>query len=174
MIHGKRFRQLIPASDIATIVNNLGVRIAADYHETPVLVSVLKGSYIFTADLVRAIGRPTQVDFIKVSSYDGMKSTGHIDYQLQLGTDITGRHVIVVEDIVDTGRTLGSVMADLAKHRPASLAIATFLHKPSATKVPLELAYVGQEIPDEFVIGYGLDFDEQGRELRDIYVLDEI
>jgi hypoxanthine phosphoribosyltransferase len=172
-IHGKRFHRFIPAAEISALVEILGRRIAADYTEPPLLVCVLKGSIIFTADLIRAIGSPAQLDFIKVTSYDGMASTGTVSYQLELATDIRDRHVIVVEDIVDTGRTLGRVMTDLAKHRPASLAIATLLHKPTATKVPLELRYVGKAIPDDFVIGYGLDFDEQGRELPDIFVLDE-
>jgi hypoxanthine phosphoribosyltransferase len=171
---GKRFRVYLTQRQIQERVHELGAQIAADYTEAPLLVGILKGSYVFLADLARAIGRPSTVDFMKVSSYgDSMRSSGQLRIELDLGTNISGRDVIIVEDIVDTGNTLHRLTAELAKRGPASLAIATLLHKTAATKHELDIRYTGFSIVNDFVIGYGLDFAEQGRELPQIYILAE-
>jgi hypoxanthine phosphoribosyltransferase len=171
-VRGKKFRRLITADHIAEAVSRLAKNISTDF-DNPLLVCVLKGGYLFTADLARAIDRPTETDFIQVSSYDGLVSTGSIKYRLGLSADIKGRDVIVVEDVLDTGNTLSHILADFKKHEPASLSIAVLLHKAEATRHPIRPQYVGFVVPNHFVLGYGLDYDEHGRNLADIYILDE-
>jgi hypoxanthine phosphoribosyltransferase len=171
-IRGKKFRQHISSEEIAEAVSRLGERISEDY-DHPLLICVLKGGYLFTADLARAIDRPTETDFIQVSSYDGMVSTGSIKYRLGISADLKGRDVIIVEDVLDTGNTLSHILPDLRKHEPASLNVAVLLHKAEATRHPINPKYVGFVVPNHFVLGYGLDYDEHGRNLPDIYMLDE-
>lgn len=152
---------LLPAEVIQARVRELGAQITADYAGLePLIVFILKGALFFVADLVRAIHLPLQIDFMVVTSYGPSTETGGARIVTALKLDIHDRHVLLVEDIVDTGLTLRSVLDHLWLRRPASLRICALLNKPARRQVKLELAYVGFEIPDRFVVGYGLDYNE--------------
>ena len=170
---------LIPAERIRQAVEELGRRITADYPERagepPLhLIGVLKGSFVFLADLVRAIGREVSIDFVGATSYgSSTKTSGEIQLTKDLDEDIAGRDVLLVEDIVDTGLTLDWLCGQLSRRGPRSLRVVTLLDKPSRRIKPVELAYVGLEIPDMFLVGYGLDYDQRYRHLPGLYVLRE-
>jgi hypoxanthine phosphoribosyltransferase len=153
----------------------MGGQISADYPEGPIyLLSILKGAFMFLADLSRAISTPSRIEFMGISSYGrGQTSSGQVKVTKDLDVSIEGHHVLVVEDIVDSGVTLTYLVNVLKQRRPKSLRIATLLDKPERRIRPVELSYVGFKIPDEFVVGYGLDFAEDYRNLRDICVLGE-
>jgi len=172
--HGQRFRVLISEEDVLTRVAELGRRISEDYQgRKPILIGVLNGAFIFVADLMRELSVECEIDFLKLSSYGAAKvSSGQVHELKRIDADIHGRHVIVVEDIIDTGHSMRFILESLKHYEPASLAVATFLHKSDATVIDLELAYVGFVIPNHFVIGYGLDFGQLGRNLRAIYIED--
>jgi hypoxanthine phosphoribosyltransferase len=155
-------------------VRSLGRAIRADYAGRDlILVGILKGSFIFMADLARAINLPLTCDFMRVSSYgSGTVSNGRIKMEFDLSHPVRGKHVLLVEDIVDTGWTLDHVLKELQKKRPASLRLAALLHKPARTRVEVPIDYLGFRIPDRFVVGYGLDFDGRYRNLRHVAVLD--
>ena len=154
-------------------VRALGRTIRTDYKGRElVLVGILKGSFIFMADLARAIDLPLTCDFLRVSSYgSGTSSSGTIRMEFDLSHPVAGKHVLLVEDIVDTGWTLDHVLRELRKKRPASLRLAALLHKPERTRVEVPIDYLGFSIPDRFVVGYGLDFDGRYRNLRHLAVL---
>lgn len=154
-------------------LEELGKEIWADYHDKEVLlVGVLKGAVLVMADLMRALPGTVTMDWMAVSSYgSGTKSSGVVRILKDLDTDISNRHVLIVEDIIDSGLTLNWIRSNLLSRNPASLEICTLLRKPEAAKVEIDCKYVGFEIPNEFVVGYGLDFDEKYRNLRDIGVL---
>ena len=159
---------LIPADAIATKVAELGARIAHDYAERRplLLVGVLKGSFIFLADLARQIALPHAVDFIALSSYGaGTQRTGEVRLLMDLKETVADKHVLVVEDIVDTGHTLAYLLRVLQARQPASLATCALVHKPARREVSVSLDYLGFEIPDRWVVGYGLDYAEQYRTL---------
>jgi len=168
---------LIPAERIRQRVDELGRRIAADYPQrdgdSPLhLIGVLKGAIVFVADLARAIEREVSLDFLGIRSYGALtESSGEIRLTKDLEEDIAGRDVLLVEDIVDTGLTVEWLRDHLQRRGPRSLRVATLLDKPSRRIQPVELAYVGFEIPDEFVVGYGLDYAQRYRNLADICVL---
>ena len=163
---------LIDAETIAAKVRELGAQITKDYAgEDLVLVPVLKGSFVFGADLARAIDLPLRVDFFGCRSYEGTSSTGVVQTTLDLSSSIEGKHVIIVEDIVDTGLTMAYMLDNLGTRRPASLKLASLLHKPARTKVPVDIDYLGFSIEDKFVIGYGLDYDGLHRNLPYIGVM---
>ena len=157
---------LISADQIAEKVKDLGDQISRDYDNTAlVLVCLLKGSFIFTGDLMRAIPVSHTVEFLKASSYGAAAvSSGEVTIQ-QVGLDVVGKDVLVIEDIVDTGLTLQYIMRFLAGQKPASLRICTLLNKPTARKVDVPIDYCGFTVPDVFVVGYGLDLDERYRHL---------
>ncbi len=167
------FRVLIPEERIQARVRELGTQIDRDYPEGPIyLVGILKGACFFLADLARALQRPTRIDFIGTSSYGkGKTSSGEVKLTKDLDTSIEGADVLVVEDIVDSGVTLTYLMHVLEQRKPRTLRVATLLDKPQKRIRPVKVSYVGFEIPDEFVIGYGLDYAEDYRNLRDICVL---
>lgn len=173
MTHPHVERVLVPAAAIARRVEELGARISADYRgREPLMVGILKGSTIFLADLVRAVDLPVTVDFVAISSYGhSTTSSGVVRILKDLEESIEGRHVLIVEDIVDTGLTLNYLRENLLARMPASLKICALLDKPSRRKVPVPVDYLGFTIPDEFVVGYGLDYREQYRNLRDVCVL---
>lgn len=159
---------LIDEQSILGRVEELAVEISTDYADKGdvVLIGVLKGSFIFLADLSRRLSIPRTVDFIAVSSYgDSSLSTGAVRMLMDVRTPLEGRHVILVEDIVDTGHTIAYLMGVMASHNAASVKTCTFLHKPSRSEVEVPLDYVGFTIPDEWVVGYGLDYAERGRTL---------
>jgi hypoxanthine phosphoribosyltransferase len=164
---------LLDATTITDRVSELGAQISADFADRdPVLVSVLKGSIIFLADLMRAMELPTSIDLMEVSSYGaGTESSGQVRIIKDLSNPIQGRHVIVVEDIIDTGLTLNYLLHYLADKRPASISIVCLLDKPARRLAEIPIDYVGFTIPDRFVIGYGLDFDERYRNLPYVGVL---
>ncbi len=164
---------LLDAATIQARVAELGAQISRDYAgRTPLLVGVLRGCVMLMADLLRQITIPVNIDFIAVSSYGpATRSSGVVRIQKDLDTSIEGRHVLLIEDIVDTGLTLGYTMRMLRDRRPASLAVGTLLDKPARRLVDIDLKYRCFEIPDEFVVGYGLDFDQVYRNLPFICVL---
>jgi hypoxanthine phosphoribosyltransferase len=172
--HNLLFRQYLDAGDINKRVEELGAHLRSRYADKkPVFLGVLNGAFMFTADLVRAYGESCEVSFIKLSSYRGLQSSGDIATLIGLEIDLRGRPVIIVEDIVDSGKTLHSLLPELERMGPASIEIAALLLKPDMLEYPLEVAYAGFRIPPHFVIGYGLDFNGLGRQLPDIYQLFE-
>jgi hypoxanthine phosphoribosyltransferase len=164
---------LIPSFEIQEKVRELGERITEDYRgERPLLVGVLRGAVIVLGDLMRNIDLPCEIDFMDISSYGtGTSSSGVVRILKDLQEDITGKHVLIVEDIIDTGLTLSYLKRSLLARKPASLEICALLSKPSRRRVELEVRYLGFEVPDEFVVGYGLDFAGAYRNLPDICVL---
>jgi hypoxanthine phosphoribosyltransferase len=164
---------LIPSSDIQDKLTEIGERITEDYKgERPLLVGVLRGAVIVLGDLMRKIDLPCEIDFMDISSYGtGTSSSGVVRILKDLEEDITDRHVLVVEDIIDTGLTLSYLLRSLQARKPASLEIFALLSKPSRRRVELGVKYLGFEVPDEFVVGYGLDFAGAYRNLPDICVL---
>jgi hypoxanthine phosphoribosyltransferase len=167
-------RILISEAEIAARVLDLGDTIRRDFAgRAPVVIGVLKGALVFTADLIRAIGLPVTLDFMSVSSYGmGTRSSGVVRLSADLSMSIEGRDVIIVEDIIDTGRTISYLRRNLATRHPRSLALCVLLDKVARREVEVAVDYVGFVIPDEFVVGYGLDHDGLHRNLRDIAVLD--
>lgn len=173
---GERFRVYLDRDAIQERVAELGAQISRDYDgKVPILIGVLNGAYIFIADLMRAIDIDCEVDFWKLSSYGARKvSSGQVHELKKVDADLHGRHVIIVEDIVDTGLSMKYIIERIrAEYQPASLRVATLLHKYEATEVDVLLDYVGFRIPNLFVIGYGLDYGQLARNLGDIYILDE-
>jgi len=164
---------LIPRTEITRMCQRLGEQISRDYAgREVVLIGVLKGAFMFMADLVRHLSIPVRIDFISVSSYgSGTKTSGIVKINKDLDTDITGRHVIIVEDIIDTGLTLNHLRQLLGTRNPASFALCTAFDKPERRRVEIEVEYVGMRIPDEFVVGYGLDYDGKYRNLPDVSIL---
>ena len=159
---------------IQATIGRLADEIRRDYQATPpLLLSTLKGSFIFLADLVRVLDLPVEIAFVRLSSYgSGTVSRGQIEVVQDLRENISGRHVLVIEDIVDTGRTVGFLHAYLAPHVPASVRVCTLLDKPRRRQVPVTIDYCGFTVPDVFVVGYGLDWNEQYRHLPDICILE--
>ena len=151
----------------------MGAQIDADYPEGPIyLIAILKGAFVFLADLARAIKTPTRVEFMGISSYGkGKTSSGEVKLTKDLDVSIEGHHVVIVEDIVDSGVTLSYLTGVIKQRRPKSVKIATLLDKPDRRLRPVEVAYTGFQIPDEFVVGYGLDYAEDYRSLKDICIL---
>ena len=164
---------ILSEEDIKGVVTRLGAEISRDYvDKNPLIVAVLRGAFIFTADLMRAISVPCAVDFMAVSSYgDGAKSSGVVRIVKDLNTKIEGRDVIIAEDILDSGLTLTYLLKNLASRNPASLTVATLLRKKTKVQADVDCAYVGFECPDQFIVGYGLDYAERYRNLPYIGVL---
>jgi hypoxanthine phosphoribosyltransferase len=166
----KEFKITIPAASVKQVIEHMALKISNDYSEEEVFfVGILNGAFMFSADLMKKIRPLCQISFVKLSSYDGSSSTGEVRELIGLMDDIKGRHVIVLEDIVETGLTLETIIKLLKPMKPASLKIATLLFKPQAYQKNLKLDYIGLEIPNQFIIGYGLDYNGYGRNLEDIY-----
>jgi hypoxanthine phosphoribosyltransferase len=172
--NGERFKVYLDEDVIASRVREMGAEIAGNYAgQTPILIGVLNGAFMFVSDLMRAIPIDCEIDFLKLSSYGADKvSSGEVRELKRIDADIHDRHVIVVEDIVDTGVSMRFILDTLEEYEPASIAVATFLHKPEATTEQIELDYVGFEIPNKFVVGYGLDYNQVGRNLKSVYIED--
>lgn len=165
---------LVSEEEIKAKVTELGQRISQDYGDQElVLIGLLRGAIVFLSDLMRAINIPVRLDFIGIQSYGASTESGAVRLVMDLETDIAGRHVLVVEDIVDTGKTLSYLVENLKARQPASLRICALLDKPDRRQVPIDVDYVGFEIPDKFVVGYGLDFAEGYRNLPFVGVLKE-
>ena len=174
-IKDKTFKVSIPEAEILKSVKAVADRINHDMADkNPLLLAMLNGSFVFAADLMRMINVPCEISFVKMSSYAGTSSTGKVKQLIGLGEEIKGRTVIVVEDIIESGLTMQTLLSTLEEMQPESVHICTLLLKPECLKVPLDVEYVAMEIPNDFILGYGLDYDQQGRNLRDIYtVVDE-
>ena len=173
-IKDKQFRISIPETVIKQRVKTVAERINRDMEgKNPLFLAVLNGSFIFAADLMRMITIPCEISFVKLASYQGTTSTGKVAEVLGINEDISGRHVIIVDDIVDTGLTMQRMVESLGTRNPASVHICTLLLKPEKLKVDLNIEYAAIEIPNDFIVGYGLDYDQQGRNLPDIYTVVE-
>jgi len=168
-------RVLIPAEKIQARIQEIGAEIARDFPSGPVyMIGILKGACIFLADLARATPVPVRIEFIGISSYGRSKSSsGEVKLTKDLDVSVEGHNVIVVEDIVDSGITLSYLLQVFQQRKPKSLRIATLLDKPERRQRPVHVDYVGFQIPDEFVVGYGLDYAEDYRNLKDVCVLSE-
>lgn len=167
------FSQYISRAEIQARVTALGQQISQDYAgKRPLFLAVLNGAFIFAADLVRACPIECEINFIRLASYDGLASTGQVKTIIGLPEGLAGRHIIIVEDIVDSGKTLAGFIPQLEQHHPASVAVAALLVKPEALEHHIPVHYKGFDIPTKFVVGYGLDYDGLGRQLPDIYQLE--
>jgi len=173
-VHDKVFKPFIDQERIAVRVKELAARIDADYQtKQPLFLAILNGSFIFAADIFKSITIEAEISFIKLASYKGTSSSGHVITAIGLEENLRDRHIILLEDIIDTGKTLHSFLPELLLRQPASIKIASFLSKPEALQYPVQADYVGFEIANQFVLGYGLDFDGLGRNLPELYILDE-
>ena len=164
---------LISESEIKKRVNILAHKINEDYKgKNPIFIGILNGCYVFMADLLREIELDVEVDFVKIRSYEGDSSTGTIKFRKDISADINGRDIIIVEDIIDSGFTINFLVNRLRNSGPKSVAVATALFKNEIAKLDFDVDYVGFEIPPEFVVGYGLDFNEKYRHLKDVMVME--
>ena len=170
----KKFQPYIKAEQIKEQVDKLAKQINADFKDQrPLFIAILNGSFMFASDLFKELSIEAEICFIKLASYKGTKSTGNVITSIGLDEPLNGRHVIIVEDIVDTGKTLSEFLPQLINQQPASLKIAALLHKPEALVYPLTIDYIGFNVPNKFLLGYGLDYDGLGRNLKEIYQLVE-
>lgn len=171
-VHDKTFVPYLPESLILEKVQELAAQLDKDYAgKSPLFIAILNGSFMFTADLFKALTIEAEICFIKLASYKGTKSTGQVVTAIGLDMDINGRHVVILEDIIDTGKTMNEFLPQLRHQQPASLKIAVLLHKPDATVFPVTIDYCCFSIPNKFVLGYGLDYDGLGRNIRELYQL---
>jgi hypoxanthine phosphoribosyltransferase len=173
-VHDKDFKPYLPAGLIAERIRAVAGEINRDYAgKRPLFIAILNGAFMFAADLFKEISIEAEICFIKLASYKGTKSSGHVITAIGLDIDLIGRHVVILEDIIDTGKTMNEFLPQLEHQQPASLKIAALLHKPEATVYPIKLDYLGFSVPDEFLLGYGLDYDGLGRNIPSIYKLVE-
>ncbi len=173
-IKDKMFETSIPEAEIKSRVKALAEQISRDMEgRNPLLLAVLNGSFIFAADLMREMTIPCEISFVKLASYEGTTSTGKIKEVIGINEDLTNRTVIIVEDIVESGLTMKRMIESLGTRNPESVHICTLLLKPERLKTQLDIEYVAFKIPNDFILGYGLDYDQQGRNLKDIYTIKE-
>lgn len=173
-IKDKNFAVSIPEEKILKEVERLAAQISHDLEgKNPLFLGILNGSFMFAADLFRRITIPAEISFVKLASYEGTASTGVIKEVIGLSESISGRTIVVVEDIVDTGCTMQKLLENLGTRSPESIHVCTLLLKPEKLKVDLDVEYVALEIPNDFIVGYGLDYDGYGRNLKDIYTVVE-
>ncbi|MDQ6845598.1 MAG: hypoxanthine phosphoribosyltransferase [Bacteroidota bacterium] len=171
-VHDKEFIPYLNSQEIEEQVSRVAGEINLDYEgRKPLFIAILNGAFMFAADLFKEINVEAEICFIKLASYKGVKSTGQVITAIGLDADIYHRDVIIIEDIVDTGKTLSHFLPQLKHHHPASLKIASLLHKPDAMVHPLKIDYLGFTIPNKFVVGYGLDYEGLGRNIKEIYQL---
>ncbi len=171
-IGSRKFERYLSKDTIRARIHELGIELAVDYHDKdPLFIIVLNGAFMFAADLVRACDFECELQFVKLSSYAGTDSTGIVKKIIGMQTPVKDRHIVIIEDIVDTGKTIQSMFNALGADGPASVNVATLLLKPDCMEYEMDTPYVGFEIPDAFVVGYGLDLDGRGRNLEDIYQL---
>jgi len=168
----KTFEPYITAQQIHEQIAKLAAQLNEAYKDKrPLFIAILNGSFMFAADLFKELTIDAEICFIKLASYKGTRSTGNVITSIGLDEPLNGRHVVIVEDIVDTGKTLHEFLPQLVSQQPASLKIAALLHKPEALKYPLTIDYLGFNVPNKFLLGYGLDYDGLGRNLKEIYTL---
>ena len=173
-IKDKTFQTSITEAEIKQRVKELAAKLSNDLKgKNPLLLGVLNGSFIFAADLMREMTIPCEISFVKLASYQGITSTGKVHEVLGINENLSGRDVVIVEDIVDTGRTMRQMVESLGTRNPASIHICTLFVKPDKLEEPLNIEYAAFSIPNDFIVGYGLDYDQQGRWLKEIYTLVE-
>ena len=173
-VHDKQFEPYLSAVSIAERIKDIAGKLNKDYAgKKPLFIAILNGSFMFASDLFKELAIDAEICFIKLASYKGTKSTGHVITAIGLDMDLFGRDVVIVEDIVDTGKTLSEFLPQLKHQQPASLKIVALLHKPEATVFPITIDYLGFSIPNKFVVGYGLDYDVLGRNIPEIFKLIE-
>jgi hypoxanthine phosphoribosyltransferase len=173
-IKDKSFRVSIPEAEIKTRVKALAEQMSKDLEgKNPIFLAVLNGAFIFAADLMREMTIPCEISFVKLASYQGTTSTGKVKEVFGINEDLSGRTVVIVEDIVESGQTMKQMIESLGTRNPASVQICTLFFKPEKLKEELTLDYVAFRIPDDFILGYGLDYDGLGRELKDVYTIVE-
>lgn len=173
-VFDKKFRTYLSKNQIEEQVQRLASEINRDYqNKRPLFIAILNGAFMFASDLFKELTIEAEVCFIKLASYKGIKSTGQVVTSIGLDATIKGRDVILIEDIVDTGKTLNEFLPQLESQNPASLKIAALLHKPDALEFPIKIDYLGFSVPNKFLLGYGLDYDGLGRNLNEIFQLVE-
>jgi hypoxanthine phosphoribosyltransferase len=173
-VHNKSFKPYLTETQIAERVREMGQTITNDYAgKNPIFIGILNGSFMFAADLFKHIDTPASISFIKLASYKGTSSSGTVVTAIGLEENLHNKDIIIVEDIVDTGKTMTEFIPTLMQQNPSSVRICTLLQKPEALKYPLDVHYVGFSIPNKFVVGYGLDYDGLGRNYPAIYQLAE-
>ena len=173
-VHDKDFEPYLSAEQITSGIRSIAQKLNKDYAgKRPLFIAILNGSFMFAADLFKELKIDAEICFIKLASYKGTKSTGHVITAIGLDIDLYGRDVVIVEDIVDTGKTLNEFLPQLRHQQPASLKIVALLQKPDALQFPINVDYIGFSIPNKFVVGYGLDYDGLGRNMPEIYRLAE-
>ncbi|NRA50045.1 MAG: hypoxanthine phosphoribosyltransferase [Phaeodactylibacter sp.] len=173
-LHDLSFQPYLSESEIQLRIKEMGRQISEDYHDKkPLFIGILNGAFMFTADLAKACPIDADFAFVRLQSYEGTASSGEVITMIGLKAPVEGRHLILVEDIIDTGRTLHTFLPQLKVQHPASVRIAALLSKPEARVKPLQADYTGFEIPNKFVVGYGLDYNELGRNLPAIYQLED-
>jgi hypoxanthine phosphoribosyltransferase len=170
----KKFQPYISAGKINERIKELAAEINKDYGgKRPIFIAILNGSFMFASDLFKEISIDAEICFIKLASYKGTRSTGNVITAIGLDEPLKDRHVVIIEDIVDTGNTLNKFLPQLHDQQPASLKIAALLHKPEALEYPIKIDYLGFNVPNIFLLGFGLDYDGLGRNLAEIYQLVE-
>lgn len=170
----KEFEPYLTAAELDQAIEKMAASINHDYADKkPLFIAILNGSFVFAADLFKKISIDAEICFIKLASYKGTKSSGQVITAIGLDTDIHNRHVIILEDIIDTGRTMHEFLPQLMHQQPASLELAVLLHKPEAAVFPVRIKYLGFSIPDKFVVGYGLDYNGYGRNIPELLRLRE-
>lgn len=168
----KSFTSFLSHEEILTRIEGLANQINVDYRDkSPLFIAILNGSFMFASDLFKSLHIEAEICFIKLASYQGIKSTGQVTTSIGLDVSLKDRDVILIEDIVDTGKTLHEFLPQLFNQNPSSIRIASLLHKPDALLYPVKVDYLGFEVPNKFLVGYGLDYDGMGRNLKDIYQL---
>lgn len=173
-VHDKKFQPFLTTAQIDEQISKMAASINKDYAgKRPLFIGILNGSFMFASDLFKHITVDAEISFIKLASYKGTRSTGHVITSIGLDESLRDRHVVIIEDIVDTGKTLSEFLPQLMDQQPASLKIAALLHKPDALKHDLKIDYLGFSVPDKFLLGFGLDYDGLGRNLKEIYQLVE-
>ena len=171
-LHNKIFEVFIPETEISAIVHSMANQINNSGIKDPLFIAVMNGAFLFAADVMRKITIPNaEISFIKLSSYSGTETTGKVNELIGISGNISGRNIVILEDIIDTGITLDKIMSLLKKENVADIKIATLLFKPASYKSDISIDYIGKSIPNDFVVGYGLDYDEIGRNLPHIYKL---
>jgi len=171
-VHDRYFKPFIDEEAILKEVRRLAIEMNRDLAgKDPIFLGILNGAFMFASDLYKQLTFPCQITFLKLASYSGTESTGSVKQLIGINRDLKDRVVVVLEDIVDTGVTLETIIRQLSGYEPKQILVATFLHKPGATVKEVKLDYVGMEIPNNFILGYGLDYDGYGRNFREIYQL---
>ncbi len=171
-LHDLKFKPYLSEDKIKSRVDEIGNQISKDFPgKSPLFVAILNGSFMFAADLVKSVDLQCEISFIKASSYTGTQSTHELHISLGPNDELSGRDIIIIEDIVDSGHSLSKLLPVIKEKNPASLKLASLLYKPAAFKGDFKIDYIGFEIPNDFIVGYGLDYNGLGRNLKDIYVL---